>query len=195
MTNKNDDVMNEISSSFKNKEDMIALLKALFVHGYSDHPFDILPGMSTEEQHAAISSTFQRIENAVKDRPLMVNWLQSKLFEDNDCKVPLALLFIQLYEERSSLDQEKTKCNFREIYHFLYKITMNQLPPRLSQKSAKILHRLLSEIIEEVWPNAQRELVNYLTKVQSFNRPGMRKVYSRKRMALKRCTAKYLFQI
>jgi len=114
MTDENEDIMeSKRNSLFSRKEDMIALLKALFKHGYSELPFDILPGMTTEEQEAAISAAFQRVKNAVKDRPLIVNWLHSKLFEDNDYKVPLALLFIELYEERLSLDQQKAECNFR----------------------------------------------------------------------------------
>lgn len=116
MTENNEDVTkSEVNSPFSHKEEMIVLLKTLFKQKeYSDSSFDILPGMSTEEQHAAIASTFQRVKNAVKDRPSIVNWLHSKLFEDNDFLVPMALLFIELYEEHSSPDQEKrSKCDFR----------------------------------------------------------------------------------
>lgn len=110
---EDEETENSDTSPFSQKKDLIVLLKTICTYGYPDLPFDIiLPDMSEEEQDAEILSLFKRVENAVKDRPSMVNWLRSKLFED-DYKVPLALLFIELYENHSMSDQGKTECNFR----------------------------------------------------------------------------------
>lgn len=69
---------------------------------------------------------------------------------------------------------------YREIYHFLYKVTMNQPVLHLSHNSANVLHRLLSELIEEVWPSMQPELLNYLSKIHIYSRSAVRRTYSGK---------------
>jgi len=70
---------------------------------------------------------------------------------------------------------------FREIYHFIYKLMKNQPVSHLSHNSAKVLYTLLSEVIDEVWPNSQNEILYYLNQAYSYSRPGLRKTYSRRK--------------
>jgi len=68
----------------------------------------------------------------------------------------------------------------RELYRFLYKVTANQPVPHLSPNSAIVLHKLLSELTEEVWPSMQPEILNYLSEIHIYSRSPIRRTYSRK---------------
>lgn len=69
---------------------------------------------------------------------------------------------------------------YRELYHFLYKVTTNQPVPQLSHNSANVLHRLLSDLIEEVWPSMQSKLLSYLSEIHIYSRSAVRRTYSGK---------------
>lgn len=183
------DKMKEEKLPFGNKKDTIMILNALFRHGRWDLPFNIIPNMSMNEYHSKMDSALKVTEIAVKDKPSIVDWLRSGLFEENECNVSLALLFIAWYEQHPSPDQEDVECNFRELYHFLYKMITNQPVLHLSPNSANVLHRLLSELIEEVWPSMQSELLNYLSETHIYSRSAVRRTYSGKRMTLNKKTA------
>lgn len=107
----NDRKMKEEKFPFGNKENTIMILNALFRHGRQDLPFNIIPGL--KEYHSKMDSALKLTEIAVKDKPSIVDWLRSGLFEENECNVPLALLFIAWYEQYPSSDQENIECNFR----------------------------------------------------------------------------------
>lgn len=203
---------------FNNKEYTIALLRNILKHGYSDLLFSAFSGISIKEIHAAIKKISDDTQVTMKDRPSIIHWLRCGLFESTETCVPLALLFIEWYEQHPS-NLESEECNFRyilsftnffnyciivkyfivkltltffstyiqflyfyrELYHFLYKVTMNKPVPSLSHGSAKVLHALMTDIAEEVWPNSQQELLKYLTKVYNYNKPNSRRMYPGKR--------------
>lgn len=98
---------------FDNKENTIMILNALFRYGRRDLPFNIIPGMSKKEYHSKMDSALKLAETAVKNKPSLVDWLRSGLFEENECNVPLALLFIAFYEQHPSSDQKDMECDFR----------------------------------------------------------------------------------
>ncbi|EZA54846.1 hypothetical protein DMN91_006877 [Ooceraea biroi] len=169
------------SQPFSKENDFIALLKTIFRRGYPDLPSDILPGKSAEERQFAIKLLHEQAKRVLEIKPTLVNWLQSGLFVDEEFNVPLALLLIEWYEQHPTPYQENGECNFREIYHFIYKMVMNQPVPYLSHNSAKVLHTLLSEVIDEVWPSSQDDVMDYLNHTYSYSRPGLRRTYSRKK--------------
>ncbi|KAM0728281.1 hypothetical protein ACS0PU_005750 [Formica fusca] len=178
---------------FGKTEDMIALLNALFKYGYSNLPSSILPNMSKEERHSALQSTLEQAKIAVNKKSSIIDWLNSDIFGNDEYGIPLALLLIGLYEQYPSSEQRNKECNFREIYFFLYKMTTNQTAPCLSHNSAKILYKLLSELIDEVWPSMQSEFIKYLSDVHIYSRSGDRRTYSGKkileRKAAKNCSS------
>lgn len=159
---------------------MITLLNAFFKYGYSDIPSTVLPAMSDEERHAAIQSAFEQAKLTFSNKPSIIDWLNSDIFSKDDYTIPLALLLIALYEHHPLSEERDEDYNFREIYLFLYKMTTNQTPPCLSHNSAKILHKVLSELIDEVWPSMQSELLKYLKNVHIYSRPESRRTYSGK---------------
>lgn len=108
---KNDDGKTKEEFPFGNKENTIMILNALFRHGRQDLPFNVIPGM--KEYYSKMDSALKLTEIVVKDKPSIVDWLRSGLFEENECNVPLALLFIAWYEQYPSSDQENVECNFR----------------------------------------------------------------------------------
>ncbi|XP_070172591.1 uncharacterized protein [Polyergus mexicanus] len=176
---------------FVKKEDMIALLNALFKYGYSNLPSSILPNMSKEERHSALQSILEEAKIAVNKKSSIIDWLNSDIFGNDEYGIPLALLLIGFYEQYPS--ERNKECNFREIYFFLYKMTTNQTAPCLSHNSAKILYKLLSELIDEVWPSMQSEFIKYLSDVHIYSRSGVRRTYSGKkileRKAAKKCSS------
>ncbi|XP_071648925.1 uncharacterized protein [Temnothorax longispinosus] len=180
----NDGKPKEEGLPFGDKENTIMILNALFRHGCQDLPFNVIPGMSMKEYHSKMESALELTETAVKNKPSIVDWLRSGLFEEDECNVPLALLFIALYEQHPSPedDREDVECNFRELYQFLHKVTTNQPVPHLSRNSANVLYKLLSELMEEVWPNMQPSLLNFLSETHIYSRSAVRRTYSGKRM-------------
>lgn len=103
---------NNILPSFSNKEDMILLLKALFKYGYSELSPILLPDMSKEACYFAIQSAFERVKIPTNKKPSIIDWLNSGIFDKDECNIPLALLFISLYEQPLS-KQENQECDFR----------------------------------------------------------------------------------
>jgi len=95
-----------------NDDDMIALLNAIFTHGSLDLPPGILPYKSAEERQSVIKSICEQIKD-IKDRPTIINWLQSGLYMNEELNVPLALLLIGWYEQHPS--QQDEECNFRYV--------------------------------------------------------------------------------
>ncbi|KAL0129305.1 hypothetical protein PUN28_004183 [Cardiocondyla obscurior] len=174
----NDDIeMKAEELPFGTKMKTMTILNAIFRYG-QDIPYNIIPGV--KEFHSKIDSSLKQMKNAVENKPTLVDWLKSDLFEENEYNIPLALLFIAWYEQNSSLDEKDTSFDFRELYHFLYKITTNQPIPNLTCNAADVLNKLISEIIEEVWPNIQPELLDYLSKIHTYSRSTVRRTYSRK---------------
>ncbi|XP_077279559.1 uncharacterized protein LOC143906988 isoform X2 [Temnothorax americanus] len=178
----NDGKPKEEELPFGDKENTITILNALFRHGCQDLPFNVIPGtsMSMKDYHSKMDSALKLTETAVENKPSIVDWLRSGLFEEDERNVPLALLFVALYEQRPSPDREDVECNFRELYHFLHKVTTNQPVPHLSRKSANVLYKLLSELMEEVWPNVQPSLLNFLSETHIYSRSAVRRTYSGK---------------
>ncbi|KAL6424037.1 hypothetical protein ACFW04_009738 [Cataglyphis niger] len=176
-----------------NKEYMITLLNALFKYGYSNLPSSILPNMSEEERYSALQSILEQTKNAVEKKSSIIDWLNSGIFDNDEYSVPLALLLIGLYEQYPLSEQRNEECNFREIYLFLYKMTTNQTAPCLSHNSAKMLYKLLSELIDEVWPSMQSEFIKYLSNIHIYSRSEIRRTYSGKkileRKAAKTCSS------
>ncbi|KYN12704.1 hypothetical protein ALC57_15120 [Trachymyrmex cornetzi] len=167
---KNEDDNNESNNNskkkegklpFGSKENAITVLNDLFKHG-QNLPFNSILGMSVDERQSKMHSALELTQTFLENKPSIVGWLRSNVFEESECNVPMALLFIALYEQHSLPHQKKTECDFSEVYQFLYKMTTNQPAPQLSHNSATVLHKLLSEIIEEVWPNTQPDLLRYL---------------------------------
>lgn len=110
-----DDNTKEEELPFDNKENTIMILNALFRYGRRDLPFNIIPDMSKKEYHSKMDSALRLTETAVKNKPSLVDWLRSGLFEENEYNVPLALLFIAFYEQHPSPDQKDMECDFRYI--------------------------------------------------------------------------------
>ncbi|KAL6266980.1 hypothetical protein P5V15_000064 [Pogonomyrmex californicus] len=173
--NSDNDTSDEEDLSFGKKEDIITILNDFFKYGPRDLPLNIFSDISTEDCHSTMDSAIKLAGNAIKNKPTLVNWLHSDLFKKNECNVPLALLLISFYEQHSSSDQENAE--FREIYRFLYQVMTNQPIPRLSNGSAKVLYKLLSDVIEEVWPSTQLEILNYLSAVHIYSRSAVRRTY------------------
>lgn len=98
---------------FGKREDMIALLNALFKYGYSNLPSSILPNMSKEERHSALQSTLEQAKIAVNKKSSIIDWLNSDIFGNDEYGIPLALLLIGLYEQYPSSEQRNKECNFR----------------------------------------------------------------------------------
>ncbi|XP_011053105.1 PREDICTED: uncharacterized protein LOC105145330 isoform X2 [Acromyrmex echinatior] len=166
---KNEDDNNKSNDNSKKKEDnlpfgskenAITVLNDLFKHG-QNLPFNSILGTSIDERQSKLDSALELTETFLKNKPSIVGWLRSNLFEESNFNVPMALLFIALYEQHS-LPQMETECDFSEVYQFLYKMTTNQPVPQLSYNSTIVLHKLLSEIIDEIWPNTQPDLLRYL---------------------------------
>lgn len=175
------EVVVENELPFGSNENMIAVMNELLRHGRQDLPFNMFPGLSTTECQSKVEQALRLAHLDVGDKPTLVDWIRSGLFEENECNVSLALLFIALYEQHPLLHEKNVECDYRELYHFLYKVTANQPVPYLSHKSAIVLHKLLSELIDEVWPNTQPELLQYLSKIHIYSRSPVRRTYSRKR--------------
>lgn len=165
---------------FSKKEDMIVLMNALFKYGYSNLPSTILPDMSKEERHSELQLALERSKIALNKKPSIIDWLNSGIFGDDEYNIPLALLLIGLYEQYPLSEERKEESNFREIYLFLYKMTANQTTPCLSHNSARILYKLLSELIDQVWPSMQSELLKYLSNIHIYSRSEVRRTYSGK---------------
>jgi hypothetical protein len=179
---------NKNKSPFSKKEDMIALLNALFKYGYSNLSPAILPDMSKEQCHFAVQLAFKRAKIAINKKPSIIDWLNSGIFGNDECNIPLALLLIGLYEQYPLSEHNNVECDFREIYIFLYKMTTNQTAPYLSHNSAKILHKLLSELIDKVWPSMQSELLKYLSNIHIYSRSEVRRTYSGKSILKRKAT-------
>ncbi|XP_018372402.1 PREDICTED: uncharacterized protein LOC108767170 isoform X2 [Trachymyrmex cornetzi] len=186
---KNEDDNNESNNNskkkegklpFGSKENAITVLNDLFKHG-QNLPFNSILGMSVDERQSKMHSALELTQTFLENKPSIVGWLRSNVFEESECNVPMALLFIALYEQHSLPHQKKTECDFSEVYQFLYKMTTNQPAPQLSHNSATVLHKLLSEIIEEVWPNTQPDLLRYLSKIHIYSRSPIRRTYTRKK--------------
>lgn len=185
----NDDKPKEDELPFGGKKNVVSILDALFKHGRGNLPFSVIPGMSVTECQSAMDSALGSTETVVKNKPSIINWLRGGLFEANECNVPLALLFIALYEQHPVPYDKNVECDFRELYHFLHKVTTNQPVPHLSHNSSVVLHKLLSELLDEVWPNLQPELLKYISTIHFYSRPPVRRTYSRKRTTLDKETA------
>jgi len=108
--NDNDDKTTEDEFVFGNRENTIDILNALFRYGRQDLPFNI-SGMSMMECQSKMDSALKLAETNFKSKPSIVDWIRSGLFEENECNVPLALLFIALYEH--PFNQENAECDFR----------------------------------------------------------------------------------
>ncbi|XP_018308837.1 uncharacterized protein [Mycetomoellerius zeteki] len=165
---------------FGSKEKTMTVLNDLFKHG-QNLSFNSILGTSMDERQSKLDSALELTQTFLKNKPSIIGWLRSNLFEESECNIPMALLFIALYEQHLLPYQKKTECDFSEIYQFLYKMTTNQPAPQLSHNSAIVLHKLLSEIIEEVWPNTQPDLLRYLSKIHIYSRSPIRRTYSRKK--------------
>ncbi|XP_019883559.1 uncharacterized protein LOC105252306 [Camponotus floridanus] len=172
--------------SFSKEEDLIMLLNAIFKYGYSNLPSTILPNMSEEERHSALQSALEKAKIAIDKKPSVIEWLNSSIFDNDEYNIPMALLLIGLYELCPLCEQRNEKCNFREIYLFLYKMTTNQIVPYLSHESAEILYKLLSGLIDEVWPSIQPELLQYLSSIHIYSRSEVRRTYSGKKILKKK---------
>ncbi|XP_014471738.1 PREDICTED: uncharacterized protein LOC106742895 [Dinoponera quadriceps] len=163
---------------FSKKEEQMKLLKILFKYGY---PLETFPNMmSAEKFEEDIKITLEKLHIIFKEMPSLVHWLQSKLFENTE-SVPMALLFIEWYEQHPLHKNNHAECNYREIYHFLYKLTMNQVPAPISQKSAEVLYTLITEVLHEAWLDKQQDLVKYCIEIFKYSRTLNRRVYRGKR--------------
>jgi len=105
-----ENIVAEENKSSSQDADIIALLNAIFTHGSLDLPPGELPYKSVEERQSVIKSICEQIKN-IKDKPMIVNWLQSGLFMNEELNIPLALLLIGWYEQHPL--QKDEECNFR----------------------------------------------------------------------------------
>ena len=117
---KNEDDNNKSNDNSKKKEDnlpfgskenAITVLNDLFKHG-QNLPFNSILGTSIDERQSKLDSALELTETFLKNKPSIVGWLRSNLFEESNFNVPMALLFIALYEQHS-LPQKETECDFR----------------------------------------------------------------------------------
>lgn len=116
-THENAHIVKESHKSlFDNKENQIMLLKALFKYGYSNFPLEAFPSMSTEEVDEAIRVTLKKLHAIFKNTPSLIHWLHGGLFDSTE-SVPMALLFIEWYEQHPS-QEDNPECNFR--YYILF---------------------------------------------------------------------------
>ncbi|XP_019697395.1 uncharacterized protein LOC105184012 isoform X2 [Harpegnathos saltator] len=97
----------------------------------------------------------------------------------------MALLFIEWYEQHP-FHQDNAECDFREIYHFLYKLTMNQVPAAISEQSAQVLHTIITEVLNEAWLDKQQELFTYCSEIFKYRRTLHRRVYQGKKRISKK---------
>ncbi|XP_011874468.1 PREDICTED: uncharacterized protein LOC105565681 [Vollenhovia emeryi] len=186
-SNSDDNETRKEALFFGNRLSTIMLLNALFRHGRRDLPFNVIPDRTAQECSSEMDSVLKLTKDLAENKPSLVDWLHSGLFQQDEYNVPLALFLIALYEQRLQPDQkDDIECDFRELYQFLHKVTTNQPAPHLSSDSANVLHRLLSEVMEEVWPSMQSKLLNYLSEVHIYSRSAVRRTYSGKRMTHKR---------
>ncbi|XP_012058587.1 PREDICTED: uncharacterized protein LOC105621742 [Atta cephalotes] len=181
----NNSKKNEDKLPFGSKENAITVLNDLFKHG-QNLPFNSILGTSMDERQSKMDSALELTQTFLKNKPSIVGWLRSNLFEESEYNVPMALLFISLYEQHSLPHQKETECDFSEVYQFLYKMTTNQPASQLSRNSAIVLHKLLSEIIDEIWPNTQPDLLRYLSKIHIYSRSPIRRTYTRKKLVSKK---------
>jgi hypothetical protein len=105
-----ENIVAEENKSSSQDDNIIALLNAIFTHGSLDLPSDVLPYKSVEERQSVIKSICEQIKN-IEDKPMIVNWLESGLFMNEELNIPLALLLIGWYEQHPS--QKDEECNFR----------------------------------------------------------------------------------
>lgn len=54
---------------------------------------------------------------------------------------------------------------------------MNQVPTPISQKSAKVLHTIITEVLSEAWLDKQQELLTYCSEIFKYRRTLHRRVY------------------
>ncbi|XP_012536729.1 uncharacterized protein LOC105836915 [Monomorium pharaonis] len=181
---KRDKEKDEQELPFGSRKHTLTILNALFNRGHQNvFPEDIIPGISPQEYHSKMNSTFEFTKNVVKDTASIVHWLNNGLFLEDECNIPMALLFIAWYEQHPT-PRKNVECDFREVYEFLYKVTTNQPVPYLSENSANVLYELLSDLIDEVWPDTQLELMNFIGHLNLYNRPAARKTYPGKKAKL-----------
>jgi len=142
---KNEDDNNESNNNNKKKEDKlpfgskenaITVLNDLFKHG-QNLPFNSILGTSMDERQSKMDSALELTQTFLKNKPSIVGWLRSNLFEESEYNVPMALLFIALYEQYSLPHQKETECDFRydiesitflfilECYCTIYKLYVN----------------------------------------------------------------------
>ncbi|XP_011157193.1 uncharacterized protein LOC105194145 isoform X1 [Solenopsis invicta] len=172
---------------FDSKDNTIMILNSLLRYGDEKAPFNIIPNMSLQKYQSEMDWALEMTKAIVKDKPSIAHWLYSGIFEENnELIIPLALLCIARYEQHPSPDRKDVECNFKEIYQFLYHMTLNQPMSHLSENSAKVLHEVLSEVIEEVWPNTQLDLLNYLGDIHMYSRSAARRMYPGKRLNTKK---------
>lgn len=112
-TNENEILIESHKLPFKKKEDQIMLLKALFKYGYPNLSFESFPLMSPEALNETIKITLEKLGNVFQNIPSLVHWLHGGLFKNAE-SVPMALLFIEWYEQHPS-HQDNTECNFRYV--------------------------------------------------------------------------------
>lgn len=96
---------------FNKKKDKLALLRALFKHGYPDYSIDIFPNLSEKDQDSCLVKVLKYTKTLFKNKPSIIDFIRSGMFQENDCNVPLMLLLIALYE--TPCDEKNADCDFK----------------------------------------------------------------------------------
>lgn len=97
---------------FGSKEKTMTVLNDLFKHG-QNLSFNSILGTSMDERQSKLDSALELTQTFLKNKPSIIGWLRSNLFEESECNIPMALLFIALYEQHLLPYQKKTECDFR----------------------------------------------------------------------------------
>ncbi|XP_019697391.1 uncharacterized protein LOC105184012 isoform X1 [Harpegnathos saltator] len=183
-TYENDAILNNVAKLLsKKKEDQILLLRSLFKYGYPNFPLESF-SVPREEIQKVLKIRLDELRIIFQDTPSLVHWVHGGLFKSNE-SIPMALLFIEWYEQHP-FHQDNAECDFREIYHFLYKLTMNQVPAAISEQSAQVLHTIITEVLNEAWLDKQQELFTYCSEIFKYRRTLHRRVYQGKKRISKK---------
>ncbi|KYQ59994.1 hypothetical protein ALC60_00965 [Trachymyrmex zeteki] len=102
---------------FGSKEKTMTVLNDLFKHG-QNLSFNSILGTSMDERQSKLDSALELTQTFLKNKPSIIGWLRSNLFEESECNIPMALLFIALYEQHLLPYQKKTECDFRFYISF-----------------------------------------------------------------------------
>ncbi|KAK2580511.1 hypothetical protein KPH14_006246 [Odynerus spinipes] len=168
------------NSTFKthwSKREKLRLLKALKIHGHTDinKVTNMVATKSQKDVEVMINKLMVQSQ-AIKSNtnPIINEWLECESIKKTIKKKSLirqVLLFIYLFEKHPT--STDGKCDYRAIYHFIYKLFCGCEAPELSKENQKLLYEVLSEVIEQTVSKPQKDIIITLEKLLD-KKAGMR---------------------